>query len=53
MTGRHVSDRAVASAISSLATCVAGARVVRVHDVAAMVDAIKVWTEIRGWGERS
>ncbi len=53
MTGRDVTERAVASVVSSLAACVAGARVVRVHDVAAMVDAIKVWTEIRGWGERS
>jgi dihydropteroate synthase len=53
MTGRDVSDRVVASAVSSLAACVAGARVVRVHDVAAMVDAIKVWTRICGWGESS
>ena len=53
MTGRDVTERAVASIVSSLAACVAGARVVRVHDVAAMVDAIKVWTELRGWGERS
>ena len=53
LTGRDVSDRVVASAVSSLAACVGGARVVRVHDVAAMVDAIKVWTSIRGWGESS
>ena len=53
LTGRHVSDRAVASAVSSLAACVGGARVVRVHDVAAMVDAIKVWTRVCGWGESS
>jgi dihydropteroate synthase len=53
LTGRGVSDRAVASAVSSLAACVGGARVVRVHDVPAMVDAIKVWTELRGWGERT
>ena len=53
LTGRKVSDRAVASAVSSLAACVGGARVVRVHDVAAMVDAIKVWTRIMGWGQSS
>jgi len=53
LTGRGVSDRAVASAVSSLAACMGGARVVRVHDVPAMVDAIKVWTELRGWGERT
>ncbi len=51
LTGRPLSERAVASAVSSLAACVDGARVVRVHDVAAMVDAIKVWTRIRGWAE--
>jgi len=53
LTGRDVSERAVASAVSSLAACVGGAQVVRVHDVAAMVDAIKVWTRIWGWGHSS
>jgi dihydropteroate synthase len=50
ITGRGVGERATATAVSSLAACVAGARVVRVHDVAATVDAIKVWGAIRGWG---
>jgi dihydropteroate synthase len=50
ITGRGVTERATASAVSSLAACVAGARVVRVHDVAPTVDAIKVWGTIRGWG---
>jgi dihydropteroate synthase len=50
ITGRGVGERATASAVSSLAACVAGARVVRVHDVAATVDAIKVWGAVRGWG---
>jgi dihydropteroate synthase len=49
ITGREVGERATASAVSSLAACVAGARVVRVHDVAATVDAIKVWGAVRGW----
>jgi dihydropteroate synthase len=50
ITGRGVGERGTASAVSSLAACVAGARVVRVHDVAATVDAIKVWGAVRGWG---
>lgn len=50
ITGRAVGDRATASSVSSLAACVAGARVIRVHDVAPTVDAIKVWGTIRGWG---
>jgi dihydropteroate synthase len=50
ITGRGVGERATASAVSSVAACAAGARVVRVHDVAATVDAIKVWGTIRGWG---
>jgi dihydropteroate synthase len=50
ITGRAVGERAVASVVSSLAACVNGARVVRVHDVAPMVDAIKVWTATFGWG---
>jgi dihydropteroate synthase len=51
LTDRDVSGRMAASIASSLAACTEGARVVRVHDVAAMVDAIKVWTGIKGWGE--
>ena len=50
ITGRGVGERATASAVSSLSACAAGARVVRVHDVATTVDAIKVWGAIRGWG---
>jgi dihydropteroate synthase len=49
LTGRPVADRAAASVASSLAACTLGASVVRVHDVAPMVDAIKVWTAVRGW----
>ena len=40
-----------ASVVSSLAAAVGGAGVVRVHDVAAMVDAIKIWTAIHGWDD--
>ena len=53
ITGRGVHDRATASVISSLAACTLGARVVRAHDVAPMVEAIKVWTAVRGWEDRS
>lgn len=49
VTGRDASGRMIASVISSLAGCVRGAAVVRVHDVGAMVDAVKVWGEIEGW----
>jgi dihydropteroate synthase len=49
MTGRPVDQRATASVVSSLAAAVKGAGVVRVHDVAAMVDAIKTWTALHGW----
>ena len=51
ITGRPVLERAPGSAVSSLAACLQGARVVRVHDVAPMVDTIKVWTALRGWGD--
>jgi dihydropteroate synthase len=49
VTGRDASGRMIASVISSLAGCVRGAGIVRVHDVGAMVDAVKVWGEIEGW----
>jgi dihydropteroate synthase len=53
ITGRPLTGRATASVVSSLGACVGGARVVRVHDVAAMADAVKVWTAVRGWGDPS
>jgi len=49
ITGRPVSELATASVASSLAACLRGARVVRVHDVGPMADAIRVWTAVRGW----
>jgi dihydropteroate synthase len=50
ITGRSKSERVVGSVVSSLAGCTLGAGVVRVHDVQAMADAIKVWTALRDWG---
>jgi dihydropteroate synthase len=44
LTGKPSNDRLVASVAAALATVQKGARIVRVHDVAATVDALKVWT---------
>jgi dihydropteroate synthase len=49
LTGRDVSNRATASVVSSLSAIRRGAGIVRVHDIAAMVDAMKVWSAIEGW----
>lgn len=43
VTGRDVTQRGAASLAAALAAVQSGARVVRVHDVAATVDALKVW----------
>lgn len=43
LTGRPVEERLPASVAAALASVQLGARVVRVHDVAATVDALKVW----------
>lgn len=43
VTGRPVADRLVASVAAGLAAVQRGAKVLRVHDVGAMVDALKVW----------
>jgi len=43
VTGRPVQERLAASVAAALAAVLHGARVVRVHDVAATVDALKVW----------
>jgi dihydropteroate synthase len=43
ITGRAVQERMVASVAAALAAAQRGARVLRVHDVAATVDALKTW----------
>jgi dihydropteroate synthase len=43
ITGRPVQERLAASVAAALAAVARGARIVRVHDVAATVDALKVW----------
>ena len=52
LTGRGSSDRMVASVAAALAAVQRGAHIVRVHDVAATVDALKVW-QAAGLPERS
>ncbi len=48
LTGRPAQDRLAASVAAALLAVHQGARVVRVHDVAATVDALKVWSAIFG-----
>lgn len=43
VTGRPVGERLVASVAAALASVHKGAAIVRVHDVAETVDALKVW----------
>lgn len=43
LTGRAVPDRLAASIAAALAAVELGASIVRVHDVAATVDALRVW----------
>ncbi len=43
LTGRPVSERLAASVAAALGAVAKGASIVRVHDVAATVDALKVW----------
>ncbi len=46
ITGRAVDQRLPASLAAALRAVSLGANVVRVHDVAAMVDALKVWAAV-------
>ena len=51
---RQAGVRARAATVAaSLEACLRGARVVRVHDVAEMADAIRVWTALGRWEFRS
>lgn len=46
ITGREVGERVFASIAAALIAVVKGARIVRVHDVAATRDALAVWTAV-------
>lgn len=46
ITGRPVEQRLAASVAAALAAVARGARIVRVHDVAETVDALKVWAAV-------
>ena len=46
LTGRAVGDRLAASLAAALLAVQRGARIVRVHDVAATVDALMVWQAV-------
>ena len=50
ITGRPVDERAAGSVAAALMAAERGARVVRVHDVAWTVDALKVWSAARPAG---
>lgn len=43
LTGRPVDERVAASVAAALAAVQRGAKIIRVHDVAETVDALKVW----------
>ncbi|MBD8527519.1 dihydropteroate synthase [Pseudomarimonas arenosa] len=47
VTGREVGDRLAGSVAAALVAAQHGAAIVRVHDVAATVDALKVWCEVK------
>ena len=44
LTGKGVADRLAASVAAALAAVQRGAHIVRVHDVAQTVDALRVWS---------
>jgi dihydropteroate synthase len=46
ITGRGVDERVFASVAAAVLAAEGGARLIRVHDVAATVDAVKVWAAV-------
>jgi len=48
MTGKPVQQRQSSSVAAALAAAQRGARILRVHDVAATVDALKTWQALEG-----
>ncbi|OVZ58888.1 dihydropteroate synthase [Pigmentiphaga sp. NML080357] len=51
VTGKPVGERVAGSVAAALAAVDRGAAIVRVHDVAATVDALKVWRAVQAWEE--
>lgn len=51
-TGRPVTERSAASVVSAVLAVERGARIVRVHDVAATRDGLRIWEAMQGQGER-
>ncbi|MBI1282837.1 MAG: dihydropteroate synthase [Thiobacillus sp.] len=49
LTGRDVGEREFAGVAAHLAAVARGARLVRVHDVAAMRDALAIWNAVEDW----
>ena len=48
LTGQEVGQRLSASVVAALSAVERGANIVRVHDVRATVDALKVWNAVNG-----
>ncbi len=53
VTGRPVGERQAVSVAAALMAVGRGARIVRVHDVAATVDAVKLWCAVNPNDERT
>jgi dihydropteroate synthase len=52
VTGRATSERVAASVAAAVCAVERGAAIVRVHDVAQTVDALKIWTAVRDAARR-
>ncbi|HJW02566.1 MAG TPA: dihydropteroate synthase [Azospira sp.] len=52
LTGKPVGERLGASVAAHLKAAQLGARILRVHDVAAMRDALVVWQAVTPWGNQ-
>jgi dihydropteroate synthase len=50
LTGQDVAQRLTASVAAALIAVQRGANIVRVHDVGATVDALKIWNAVNGIG---
>ena len=46
LTGRELNDRVYGSVAAALIAAQNGAKIIRVHDVAATVDALKIWNAV-------
>ena len=53
ITGKETHERMAPSIAAAIMAADRGAQIIRVHDVAETVDALKLWEALQGWSSNA